>query len=70
MIICRKVRFQHISYRDAPEAQRHVSDRWLGRRATSGSGRTVGCASEIGLKCAFNYEHCIREIRCRIEFII
>jgi len=57
MIICRKIRFQHISYRDAPKAQRHVSDRRLGRRATSGSGRTVGCASEIGLKCAFNSEH-------------
>jgi len=57
MIICRKVQFQHISYRDAPEAQRHVSDRRLGRRATSGSGGAVGYASEIGLKCAFNSEH-------------
>jgi len=57
MIICRKVWFQHISYRDAPEAQRHVSDRRLGRRATSGSGGTVGCASEIGLKYALNSEH-------------
>jgi len=57
MTICRKVRFQHISYRDALEAQRHVSDRRLGRRATSGSGETVGCASEIGLKCALNSEH-------------
>jgi len=34
-----------------------VSDRRLGHRAMSGSGRTVGCASEIGLKCAFNSEH-------------
>jgi len=57
MIICRKVRFQHISYCDAPEAQRHMSDRWLGRQATSGSGGTVGCASEIELKCALNSEH-------------
>jgi len=50
MKISRKVWFQHISYRDAPEAQRHVSDRRIGRRATSGRGRTVGYASEIGLK--------------------
>jgi len=34
-----------------------VSDRRLGRRATSGSGGTVGCASEIGLKCALNSEY-------------
>jgi len=57
MMICRKVWFQHISYRDAPEAQRYVSNRRLGRRATSGSGRTVDCALEIGLKCTFNSEH-------------
>jgi len=54
MMICRKVRFQHIFYRDAPEAQRHVSHRRLGRRVTSGSGRTVGYALEIELKYALN----------------
>jgi len=44
-------------YRDAPEAQRHVSNQRLGRRATSSSEKTVNCASEIGLKCAINSEH-------------
>jgi len=62
MIICRKVRLQHISYRDAPEAQGHVSDRRFGRQAMSGNGRTVGCASEIGLKCVFNSEQWHRVI--------
>jgi len=57
MIICRKVWFQHISY-IAPEAQRHISDRRFDHRVT-GSSRTVTCALEIGLKCAFNSEHCI-----------
>jgi len=51
MIICRKVRFQHISYRDAPKAQRHVSDRRLDRRATSGSERTVGTAAPRAEMC-------------------
>jgi len=35
-------------YRDAPETQRHVNDRF-DRRVTSSSRRTVGCALEIGL---------------------
>jgi len=48
MIIYRKVRFQHISYRDALEAQRHVNDRRLGQAVVGGrwavprkSGRNV-----------------------------
>ena len=47
----------YFSHRDAPEAQRHAGDRRLDRRAASGSGGTVGVASEIGPKCATNSEH-------------
>jgi len=39
---------EYFLHPDAPEAQRHVSDRRLGRRATSGNGRTVVAPRKSG----------------------
>jgi len=46
-----------------------VSDRRLGRRATSGSGKTVSCASEIGLKCAFNSNEKLYIYLCSLRIL-